>query len=164
MTDYRPASRDEGAASGTSQEKTKVALAKQTIAAGTKIDDPADFFDEVEMPSTNVPDNWVTSIDELKGKVVTRDLLKNSPVVKEAFEGDAPKTTAGGTKIAKGSKDVNRHTITFQVGGSSPYYAHFKDGKLEDSTQPPISAGNGAQPPSTEIKPPQPDNKIDVNQ
>lgn len=160
VTDYHPRNSDDNA--GTSLEKSKIAVAKSTIPAGTKIDDPADFFDDLDWPSTTVPDNFVTNIDELKGKVLTKDLLKNSPVVKEAFEGDAPKSD--GTGIAKGSKvpDVNRHTITFMVGGSSPYYAHFKNGKLEDSTQPPISAGNGAQPPTTEIKP-QPDNKIDLN-
>ena len=65
------------------------------------------------------------------------------PVAKEAFDGEAPKG------IAKAPKDSSRHTITFQVGGSSPYYAHFRDGKLEDGFAAPASGTT----PSTEIKP-----------
>ena len=149
---------------GTTQEKARVALAKQTIPAGTKIDDPTDYFEEAEWPSTLVPDNYVKSLDDLKGKVVTRDVLKNTPIVKEAIEGDG-KSDATGVAKATPKASVTRHTITFQVGGSTPYYAHFRDGKLEDSTQPPVptttGVTGGTPAPVPEIKP---DNKIDQNQ
>ena len=160
VVDYQPRSREDDPTEGTSQEKTRVAIAKQTITAGTKIDDPTDYFEEMEWPSTLVPDNFITKIDDLKGKTVVKDLLKNSPVVKEAFEGEAPKTDRAGIAGANPKSDVNRHTITFQVGGSMPYYAHFKNGKLEDATQPPAPAG---QTPSNVITPPT-DNKNDQNQ
>jgi Flp pilus assembly protein CpaB len=160
VVDYQPRSREDEPTEGTSLEKTKVAIAKQTIAAGTKIDDPTDYFEEMDWPSTLVPDNFITKIDDLKGKTVVKDLLKNSPVVKEAFEGEAPKTDRSAVAGANPKSDVNRHTITFQVGGSMPYYAHFKNGKLEDATQPPAPAG---QTPSNVITPPA-DNKIDQNQ
>lgn len=160
---YEQRDPDDTGNAGTSQEKTKIAMAKQTIAAGTKIDDPTDFFEEVEWPSTLVPDNYVKSLDDLKGKVVTRDVLKNQPMVKEAIEGDAAKTDASG--IAKAPKtNANRHTITFQVGGTPPYYAHFRNNKLEESTQPPASTGATGSTPATTSPEIKPDNKIDTNQ
>jgi pilus assembly protein CpaB len=146
IVDYVNKSQDDNAGeSGSSAiEVTKIPVAKQSIPAGTKIDNPADLFDEVEWPSAYVPDNCLTKLDELRGRTVTKDLMPKFPVAKEAFDGEAPKA------IAKAPKDGSRHTITFQVGGGSPYYAHFRDGKLEDGFAAPAS---GPTQPSTEIKP-----------
>ena len=50
-------------------------------------------------------------------------------------------------------KEKGRHTITFQVGGSAPWYAHYYGGKLEDNTGGPQRLNPSRPNSSPEIKP-----------
>src|SRR5262249_51895886 len=83
ISDYSGSSDDDSANSNVEMVKTPVA--KKVVPAGTKIENPADYFDEEDWPASRVPENAIGKLDELKGRTVTRDILPNSLVFKEAF-------------------------------------------------------------------------------
>jgi Flp pilus assembly protein CpaB len=129
-------------------EKTKVLVAKTTIAAGTQITDPEKLFEEKEWAGT-VPSNFIIKVDDLKGKMVTKAIPANVPATKEAIED--VKLNPDGSIANTG--DGKRHTMTFQISGNVPYYAHFREGKLEEGFAPPTSAPANGSVGSQEIKP-----------
>jgi pilus assembly protein CpaB len=123
-------------------EKTKVLVAKMMIAAGTQITEPEKYFEEKEW-SGSVPSNFIIKVDDLKGKVVTRAIPANVPATKEAIE-----DLKTAEKIA-GTGD-GRHTMTIMVG-PQVYYAHYRDGRLEENFAMPGTTNGSAG--AQEIKP-----------
>lgn len=137
-------------------EMSKVVVAKKTVPAGTRLENPGDFFDVKEVPG-EAPENSFTNLDELKGKVVTRDVFANQMLPKEAFDGAAPTPGVG---IAKNGGNVQTHTMIIQVGTSNPQYAHYdKNGRLMDGSRSVVAGGTPAGDPR-DIKPePKPEGK-----
>lgn len=124
-------------------QKVRVLLAKESIPAGTKIADPDRFFFSVEWPVEAVAENFLTRIEDLKDKVVQHQIASHTPPTREAFEANStepaePKVVAKSEPVE--TKPVNRHTITFQVGGSAPFYAHYRDGRLEEKPSGPAGS------------------------
>ena len=136
-------------------DATKIPVAKKTIPVGTKIENPDDLFEDMDW-SGPVPEKFIVDRDLLKGKVATKEIVGGLPVVKEQFEGDV-KPAAGVARAT--SRDD--HTITFQVGGSTPYYGRYKNGKLEDGGIPANPVGPADSSTSPEIVPEKKDDKSD---
>jgi Flp pilus assembly protein CpaB len=137
VTDYNAdKSESEQTVSAPVAEKVKVLLAKGTIPAGTKITDPEQFFEATEWPAPAVKDNFLTRWEDLKDKVVQHQIATSTPPTRESFQADDHAASASKVAVADEKpvevKPVQRHMITFQVGGAAPYYAHYRDGRLED--------------------------------
>jgi pilus assembly protein CpaB len=132
--------------SASNVEMTKTPVAKKMIPAGTKIENPADYFDEEDWPVSRVPENAITKMEELKGKTVTRDIFPNSFVFKEAFDGEVKKTNVPTQADApKG----NESRMVIQYGSNPPQVHRFNpNGSL-------ITDGMPAQNPESK-----PDDKI----
>ncbi len=121
-------------------EKVPVLLAKESIPAGTKITEPEKYFLSVQWPADAVGDNFLTRLEDVKDKVVQHQIASHTPPTHESFSPNQLETTE--PKIVTKtepieSKPVQRHTIVFQVGGAAPFYAHYRDGRLEDKPSPP---------------------------
>jgi len=151
---------DEGSAGG---EKSKYLIAKDGIPPGTKIDDPEQYFTESDYAGS-VPNNFIVKFDELRGKVVAKAISANVPPTKEAFEDDGVKPVVPVVPsekvpvvVAQNTPNSKRHTITFQVGGGIPWYAHYRDGRLDGGT--PTQRGSAVNG-SAEIKPVAKDDKL----
>ncbi|HEV3145757.1 MAG TPA: Flp pilus assembly protein CpaB [Gemmataceae bacterium] len=125
--------------SGGNVEMMKAPVAKKIVPAGTKIENPADFFDEEDWPVSRVPENAIAKMDELKGKTVTRDIFPNSFVFKEAFDGDVKRTVVP-TDVPRG----NETRMVIQYGSNPPTTHRFINGTL---------ITDGAPPPEPESKP-----------
>jgi Flp pilus assembly protein CpaB len=142
VTDYNAdKSESEQTVAAALTEKTTVLLAKETVTVGTRITDPEKYFVVSEWPVSAVKDNFVTRLTDLKDKVVQHQIASNTPPTIESFQTE--ENSPSDAKVASQSekpvevKPVQRHMITFQVGGAAPYYAHYRDGRLEEKPSAP---------------------------
>ncbi|HLW67721.1 MAG TPA: Flp pilus assembly protein CpaB [Gemmataceae bacterium] len=133
---------DDSSASNVEMKKTPVA--KKMVPAGTKIENPTDYFDEEEWQESRIPENAIKAMDELKGKTVTRDIFPNSFVFKEAFDGEVKRGVS-----TPDAPRPNESRMVIQYGSNAPQVHRF-DPKGQLIT-------DGMQPPSPE---PKPDDKI----
>ena len=58
----------------------KIVVAQKDIAAGTRIDNPAELFKVVHYRKGDEPKNSITELESLKGKIVVRALAEDQPV------------------------------------------------------------------------------------
>jgi len=143
ISDYD--NRDDNASSGTtnsSLEVVKIPVAKRDLPAGTRIEDPSDYFEEKEVPEVVLAEHTVRTIAALKGKTVTKYVYKDYAVPQAAFEGDVPKLSVDQPPPLPAGPGV--HTLTIQVGTSSPQFVKYdENGKLLEGGQ---WIGGGASP------------------
>ena len=108
----------------------RVPVPKKDIIPGTKIENPADFFDEKDLTEKDLPANAIRTLDELKGQTFKKHAYADSPVVKAALEGELP-VGPKGTAVAGGKPPAKGHTMVIQVGTAAPQYVKFDEkGKL----------------------------------
>lgn len=147
-------------------EMEKVLIAKKDVTPGTKINDPAEFFEEKEVAKDTVPESCLRSADDLKGKTATKFVYGGMPVPKVAFEGELPKPTVAtgaqpaGTPPPAVAAATKTQTLVIQVGTQAPQYVKYDEkGRLLEGGQavnnaPTTKTPTAALPPgSTEIKP-----------
>lgn len=114
------------------KELPKVLVAREDVKPGTKIDDPAKFFEAKEW-SGPLPDKAVTpaDLDGLKDKVVKVAVLKNSALSSQHFEGELALASAAAAK-----RESARHVLIIQNGGKEPTMTVFQDGQAVESSAP----------------------------
>src|SRR5262245_1283484 len=143
---------DDAAGSDSGGQTVRVPVPKKDILPGTKIENPADFFDEKDFPESALPANAIKNIDELKGQTFKKHAYADSPVVKAALEGELPTGHAGSAVAA--AKPRNVQTMSIQVGTSAPQYYRFDEkGKLlqeSPTTAAPAAAAPAAPAPKAE--------------
>src|SRR5262249_11764793 len=138
---------DDTAVSDSGYATVRVPVQKKDIIPGTTIENPADFFDEKDLPESALPANAVRTLDELKGQTFKKHAYADTPVVKAALQGDLP--AAGGAKTGVASAQGQKiHTKGSQVGTGAPQYYRDEDkGKLlQDSGKPTTAPAAGSSP------------------
>jgi pilus assembly protein CpaB len=122
---------DDSGGSDAGPATVKVPVPKKDIVPGTKIENPADLFDEKDLPEMALPATAVRSMEEFRGKTFTKHAYADTPVVKAALEGDLPKGTA--VAVAAASKT---HTMSIYVGTAAPqYYRYDEKGRLMEDAK-----------------------------
>src|SRR5262249_23297970 len=115
---------DDTAGSDSGYATVRVPVPKKDIIPGTTIENPADFFDEKDLPESALPANAVRTLDELKGQTFKKHAYADTPVVKAALQGDLP--AAGGAKTGVASAQEQKiHTMVIQVGTGAPQYYRY---------------------------------------
>ena len=106
------------------------AMKASDVKPGTKIDDPAKFFEAKEW-SAALPDKALTpsDLDGLKDKVVKVAVLKNSALSTSHFEGDLALASTAAAK-----KEPIQHVLIIQNGGKEPTMTVYKDGQAVENT------------------------------
>lgn len=125
-----------GSDDGSGATKPKILVAREPIPAGTKILEPEHYFAEIDWAGV-VPDNYITKFEDVKGKVVGNPLAANAPVMQETFDDTGVKPivpSPGKGPLVAANSNAKIHTMIIQQGGAQPYYARYRDGKLETST------------------------------
>jgi len=105
---------------------TKVVVAKKTVPAGTKLDNPEEFFDVRDWPG-DPPDNSIAALEDIKGRTLTRDVFAHNFVPKEAFAGEITKRDGPVVK-------ADSHTMAIQVGTSAPQFLRYENGRLQEGS------------------------------
>jgi pilus assembly protein CpaB len=146
INEYRDAE-DNGSGNSGTVEMKKVPVATKTVAAGTKIEKPEEYFDEVEWPASRVPENAIEKMEDLRGKTITRDVFLNSFVFKEALDGEVKKAPVAVVEVPKDAKEGR---MLVQYGANPPITHRFINGTLLTDGTPPQSTNSGSSP---EIKP-----------
>jgi Flp pilus assembly protein CpaB len=143
-----------GAAPGL--DTVQVPVAAKDIPAGTKIDNPEEWFREQAHPSP-APPNAVIDMKDLKGKFITAEIAQNQwvPTKLVADKYEATEGTKDDVKVVYVEKPVtadapkaaspkgrtpNTHVMTGRNGGQTETHI-FKDGRLDRS-------GVGLPPPA----------------
>jgi Flp pilus assembly protein CpaB len=113
------------------KELPRVLVAREDVKPGTKVDDPAKFFEAKEW-SGLLPDKALTpaDLDGLKDKVVKVAVLKNSALSTSHFEGDLAVASAAAAK----KPEVPQHVLIIQNGGKEPTMTVYKDGQAVENT------------------------------
>lgn len=104
-----------------------VPVAIKAIPAGTKIDDPALWFEEKKV--LEVPANAVAKIEDLKGKTVKKEIFAHAWVATEAFDGELPSKTGSSGEATKTT------TVGLQVGSNAPTYFTYRNGTLQSDDE-----------------------------
>jgi pilus assembly protein CpaB len=117
-------------------EMTKTPVAKKMIPAGTKIENPAEYFDEEDWAVSRIPENAIAKMDDLKGRTVTRDIFPNSFAFKEAFDGEIKKTGPVPADMPRG----NESRMVIQYGSNPPNVHRFINGQLITDGTPPSNS------------------------
>jgi Flp pilus assembly protein CpaB len=133
---------------GPDSSTAKVVIAKKTVPAGTKLDNPEEYFDIRDWPG-DAPENSLATLEEIKGRTVTREVFAHNFVPREAFDSLPAKPDTDATVKLEPSKT---HTMTIQIGASTPQFLKYdKDGRLLEGSGIGIGAGPASVPsaPST---------------
>jgi len=88
-------------------ELTEVYIVQETIAKGTPGESVADFVKQDTMPKRNVPEDSVTDLDQLAGRVADADILPGEQLLLGRFVDPADLAARGDVAVPEGMQLVS---------------------------------------------------------
>ena len=65
-------------------------VARHNYPSGTAINDPEEMFEFREFPASDAPSGYVTELEELRGRTLTRDISEGEPLIEGDSKLDPP--------------------------------------------------------------------------